>query len=325
MKVKNFLFLFIIGIVLAACGNNSGSDDVEYSITNKITYDGNSYDITNVVLDKSSIEVFSNECSFTLTNYTFEIGKKNYLSSKDEKLSSIISTNKGVYIVGKVTPSSYVSIIDNPNDNRKQINIYISDGTKELSVSYFGTTKEPDNSNHPIRPDSEIMLEKIGGKHNATITFPKNEFNNSEEVTTNTTIDIKSNNGSFTIERFPVRIFANYVKDESIRSIVSQLSDCEITGEFLPWDYSTMLFAHNINDISFMDKIGNSMSIAFYKGYNNYSLAGYSTDKTTGKKSFLMYITIGEIYENGVLKSDVIYKTKNNYPYVCYLKYDINE
>lgn len=200
------------------------------------------------------------------------------------------------------------------------------------ALSFTSCNSDSDNSYQlPSKQEAFNMLSKVSGYHPCGILFPgdetdKNNIIKKDSVYGNTDFYVNERDSSYTISNFPVSLLAKYIKDESISKAVAALPNQNLKGKLLPYDPASTLFGSVTDNITFKNASGDDVVIAFYAGYNNYALAGYATNQTTKKQSFMMYLTMGAIYVNKQQKTDALKYQTGYYgsaPYIVYLQYNL--
>ena len=196
------------------------------------------------------------------------------------------------------------------------------------AISFTSCNSDSDNGQQlPGQQEAQAMLLKVAGRHHCGILFPgdgKTENSTIAKDSIETDFYVSASDSAFTITNFPVKNFAKYTKNESISKQVATLPNQDLTGKLLPYDYATTLFGSYTNNITFTDASGKKVTLALYGGYNSYSLAGYATNQTTKKQSFMMYLTLGAVYVDNQLQSDALNTVSTVYgavPYTVYLQY----
>lgn len=196
------------------------------------------------------------------------------------------------------------------------------------AISFTSCNSDSDNGQQlPTKEESSAMLFKVAGHHSCGILFPgdgKKENSTIAKDSIETDFYVSASDSAFTITNFPVSLFSKYIKDETISKEVAVLTNQNLTGKLLPYDYATTLFGSYTNNIKYTNAAGKEVQLALYGGYNSYSLAGYATNQTTKKQSFMMYLTLGAVYVDGKLQSDVLNTYSSYYgtaPYTVYLQY----
>ena len=196
-----------------------------------------------------------------------------------------------------------------------------------VAFTSCNTDGESYSLNLPDKQTAKSMLAKVAGQHDCGILFPGSTANKIEKDSVATTFYVNEKDSSFTITDFPVKNLAKYMNDSILIKSVEALDNQTLKGKLLPYSEDGMMFGSLTNTITFKNLDGEETAIAFYGGYQNYSLAGYATSTITGKQSFLLYMTPGAVYVNGTLKSSALkvmsYTQNIAVPYTIKLQYNL--
>lgn len=195
------------------------------------------------------------------------------------------------------------------------------------ALSFTSCNTSDDNSTGlPDEATAASMLLKVGGYHRCGVLLPADKDNKIEDKDSiETTYYVNAKDSSFNIASFPVSKFAKYFKDEDLAKVVAELPNQDLTGKLLPYNANGPTFGSYLNNIKFSAN-GKEYYLVFYGGYSTYTLAGYATNKITSKQYFLMYMTLGAVYEGTTLLSNVLKTKSNGYgsvPYTLYLMYNL--
>lgn len=133
--------------LLSLCACSDNEDPAE--VSNKFTIDGKDYPIEKITVGSYKIEVKSGKCTLNaITNDRVLLGKKNYLSAFRSFNAGVWEEDKYSYGYGKciflcdhenLPESSYLLIKENDEDNRIYIEALFGNGTKTVTLTYFGT------------------------------------------------------------------------------------------------------------------------------------------------------------------------------------------
>lgn len=197
------------------------------------------------------------------------------------------------------------------------------------ALSFTSCNTSDDNSTGlPDEATAASMLLKVGGYHRCGVLLPADKDNKIEDKDSiETTYYVNAKDSSFNIASFPVSKFAKYFKDEDLAKVVAELPNQDLTGKLLPYKANGPTFGSYLNNIKFSAN-GKEYYLVFYGGYSTYTLAGYATYTTTSKQFFLMYMTLGAVYEGSSTTplSNVLKTKSSSYgsiPYTFRLMYDL--
>lgn len=137
--------LIILMAVLSLCACSDSEDSAE--VSNKFTIDGKDYPIEKITVGSYNIEVKSGKYTLNaITNDRVPLGKKNYLSAFRAFNAGVWEEHEdgyGEYIFlcdhENLPESSYLLIKENDEDNRIYIEALFGNGTKTVTLTYFGT------------------------------------------------------------------------------------------------------------------------------------------------------------------------------------------
>ena len=137
--------LFILMAVLSLCACSDSEDPAE--VSNKFTIDGKDYPIEKITVSSYNIEVKSGKYTLNaITNDRVPLGKKNYLSAFRSFNAGVWEEPEdgyGKYIFlcdhENLSESSYLLIKENDEDNIIYIEALFGNGTKTVTLTYFGT------------------------------------------------------------------------------------------------------------------------------------------------------------------------------------------
>ncbi len=199
-----------------------------------------------------------------------------------------------------------------------------------LSFTSCNSSDSSDDSSTglPDQATAKSMLLKVGGYHSCGVLLPADKDNKIEDKDSiETTYYVNANDSSFNIASFPVSKFAKYFKDEDLAKVVAELPNQDLTGKLLPYSANGPTFGSYLNNIKFSAN-GKEYYLFFYGGYTPYSMAGYATNKTTSKQVFVMYMTLGAVFEGSSTTplSNALKTQSSSYgsiPYTLYLMYNL--
>ena len=128
---------------LCACSDREAPAEV----SNIFTIDGKDYPIEKITVGSYNIEVKSGKYTLNaITNDRVPLGKKNYLSAFRAFNAGVWDEHEdgyGEYIFlcdhENLPESSYLLIKENDEDNRIYIEALFGNGTKTVTLTYFGT------------------------------------------------------------------------------------------------------------------------------------------------------------------------------------------
>lgn len=133
--------------VLSLCACSDSEDPAE--VSNKFTVDGKDYPIEKITVGSYYIEVKSGNYTLNaITNDRVTLGKKNYLTAYPSFNAGVWKDYGDGYGYGEftfkcdnedITESSYLLIKENDEDNRIYIEALFGNGTKTVTLTYFGT------------------------------------------------------------------------------------------------------------------------------------------------------------------------------------------
>ncbi len=179
----------------------------------------------------------------------------------------------------------------------------------------------------PTKEEALAMMNKIGGNstHRCGILFPGDNNNKIDKDSVEAIISINPADSSYTIQNFPVKLLAKYLKDdnteaEKYKTLLEAMPNQTIKGKLYCINSTTPAFYTATQNINIPNDNKDNIQFAFYSGYTNYALAGISQDS----KSFLLYLTPGAIILDGKnAKTDLFKSQSTSYsiPYIIYLKY----
>jgi hypothetical protein len=144
--MKKLLFILMAVLSLCACSSN---DDSVAEVSNKFSVDGKDYPIEQITVGGYFIKVKSGNYTLNaITNDRVTLGKKNYLTAYPSFNAGVWKDHGDVYGSGEftfkcdnedITKSSYLLIKENDEDNRIYIEALFGNGTKTVTLTYFGT------------------------------------------------------------------------------------------------------------------------------------------------------------------------------------------
>lgn len=195
------------------------------------------------------------------------------------------------------------------------------------ALSFTSCNSDSDSSYQlPTKEEAYAMMNKIGGysTHRCGILFPGDKDNNIEKDSVEAIVSINPTDSSYTIQNFPVKLLAKYLKDnnteaQKYKTLLEAMPNQTLKGKLYCISTTAPLFYTMTQNINITNEQNEQIQFAFYSGYTDYALAGISQDN----KSFLLYLTPGAILQGKDVKNDIFKSQHSSYnvPYVIYLKY----
>lgn len=191
-----------------------------------------------------------------------------------------------------------------------------------LSFTSCNSDSDGNGIQLPSTTEAQAMLSKIAGTHKAGVLFPGDtNYKIEKDSVGDLLCRVTTNDSTYVISNFPVKNFAKYVKDENLKKAIEALPNQDLKGKLYPYQYATSMFCTVTDNINFKTADGKDAAIALYAGLTNYSLAGYTQNKT-----FAIYLTPGGIYVDKKLQNDVLYMQTSSYyggqvPFICVLQF----
>ncbi len=215
----------------------------------------------------------------------------------------------------------------------KKITLFSIMAVLFAALSFTSCNSSSDNTIQlPTQQEAHAMLMTVAGTHSCGILLPEDKNNKVEKDSlVDCTFRVIPSDSTFRITNFPVSKLSRYFANEDLAKAIANAPSQDLTGKLLPYSGTATapFFCHYLNNITFKNSEGKVYTLAFYGGYYNTSIAGYASSKknSTTYDCFLMYITLGAVYEGTSNSSSIVsgaLKTSSyGTPYTLYLKYNL--